>query len=184
MNEQPRLECKRLILRAVSLEDAAEVTALVGAREIASMTVAIPHPYEEGMARDWIGQHRSGLEAGEGVSYALIERDSNRLVGAIGLRIDKDHRKAELGYWIGVQFWGNGYATEAAKRLIEYGFRDLKLNRIYARHFVRNPASGKVLRKAGMYFEGRLREDILKWGQFEDLDAYAILNKEFEGHRK
>ena len=178
MNEQPTLICDRLLLRPFSLEDVPEVTALVGERDIASTTLAIPHPYKASMAEEWIMKHRPSYKSGEAVDYAIVIRNSEILVGAIGLRISKEHRKAELGYWIGKPFWGRGFATEASQKMIQFGFMELDLNRIYATHFVRNPASRRVLRKIGMDFEGRRRQDILKWGQFEDLDYYALLKDE------
>ena len=180
MNEQPILICDRLLLRPFSLEDVPEVTILVGERDIASTTLAIPHPYNASMAEELIMKHRPSYKSGEAVDYAIVIRQSDILAGAIGFRISKEHRKAEPGYWIGKPYWGRGYATEASKKAIEFGFKELDLNRIYASHFVRNPASGRVLRKSGMVFEGRRRQDILKWGQFEDSDYYAILNDEYQ----
>ncbi len=180
MNKQPTLICDRLFLRPFLLEDVPEVTALVGERDIASTTLAIPHPYTTSMAEDWIGKHRPRFESGEVVSYAIVIQRSKNLAGAIGLRISKEHLKAELGYWIGKPFWGRGYATEASQRLIQFGFNELELNRIYASHFVRNPASGRVLRKVGMDFEGRKRQNILKWDQFEDSDYFAILKDDYQ----
>jgi RimJ/RimL family protein N-acetyltransferase len=160
--------------------DVAQVSALVGERDIASTTLAIPHPYDAEMAEEWIGRHRSLYESAEVVNYAIVIQHSDILIGAIGLRISQEHRKAELGYWIGKPFWGNGYATEASRKLIQFGFDELDLNRIYASHFVRNPASGSVLRNSGMEFEGRRRQDVLKWGQFEDSDIYAILKNDYQ----
>lgn len=180
MKEQSTLFCERLLLRPFAIEDVPAVTALVGDREIASMTLAILHPYEASMAEEWIGKHRPRYLSGQEISYAIIMQESDLLIGAISLYINPDHRKAELGYWIGKPFWGNGFASEAAKKTIEFGFKELELNRIYASHFVRNQASGKVLRKIGMNFEGRKRQDILKWGQFEDSDFYAILKEQFQ----
>jgi len=78
--------------------------------------------------------------------------------------IEADHRRAELGYWIGVPYWGKGYATEAARSVVNYGFSTLELHRIFASHVPANPASGRVLTKIGMRHEGRLLGHILKWG--------------------
>ncbi len=89
--------------------------------------------------------------------------------------IESDHRHAELGYWIGVPYWGNGYATEAATAMVKYGFGTLGLHRIFAGHFTNNPASAGVLRKIGMRHEGCQRAHILKWGKFLDLEMYGML---------
>ena len=82
--------------------------------------------------------------------FTITTRADAQLIGAVGLReIDTEHCQAEMGFWIGVEWWGRGYVTEAAKKVIAYAFQELKLNRIYAHHMVRNPASGRVLEKVG-----------------------------------
>ncbi|MCL7959647.1 MAG: GNAT family N-acetyltransferase, partial [marine benthic group bacterium] len=106
---------------------------------------------------------------------ALAVTDSSVLVGAISLRLDFEHARAELGYWIGLPFWGRGYATEAAVAMVGYGFNELGLNRIFAHHVARNPASGRVMKKAGFTHEGFHRAHVLKNGRFEDLHSFAIL---------
>jgi [ribosomal protein S5]-alanine N-acetyltransferase len=85
-----------------------------------------------------------------------------------------------MGYWIGKQYWGHGYCTEAAGAVVKYGFDVLRLNRLYAIHFTRNPASGRVMQKISMKHEGHLRQDQKRWGKFEDLEIYGILKSEFK----
>jgi [ribosomal protein S5]-alanine N-acetyltransferase len=103
------------------------------------------------------------------------------LVGSLGLRdIDLEHAQAEMGFWVTVECWGHGYATEAARAVLAHGFGKLNLNRIYAHHMVRNPASGRVLAKIGMIREGVLRQRIRKWGRFEDVVAMSVLRSEWE----
>jgi RimJ/RimL family protein N-acetyltransferase len=100
---------------------------------------------------------------------------TNTLCGGIGLMIEADHRHAELGYWIGVPYWGNGYATEAARAMVNYGFTVLGLHRVCASHYFSNPASGNVLKKTGMGYEGRVRAHVLKCGEFLDVELYGLL---------
>jgi len=109
-----------------------------------------------------------------------VQKNSLQLIGAIGLTIDRELDKAELGYWVGKPFWGNGYATEAARLIVDYGFNQLHLNRICAKHFVRNPASGRVMQKIGMVHEGTARQDTIKWGAYEDLHLYGLLKSEWQ----
>ncbi len=97
----------------------------------------------------------------------------------MGLMLAPEHRRAELGYWIGVPHWGHGYATEAALAAVEYGFALLDLRRITCSHFGRNPASGRVMQKVGMTREGILRQHIQKWDVAQDLVLYAILAEEW-----
>lgn len=177
--DQPTIYSKRLVLRPFDDSDATAVQLLAGAQEIADTTLSIPHPYEDGMAEQWIADHRDQFRAGTGAVFAIAERASDQLIGAIGLTVDTVSKKAELGYWIGLPFWNKGYATEAAGRLIGFGFDELDLNRIAAQHMVRNPASGRVMQKVGMSHEGTIRQGMMKWGKFEDLEMYGILRSEW-----
>lgn len=179
MSELPRLTTDRLILRPFTLADAANVQSLAGDWAIADTTLNIPHPYEDGMAEEWISHHREQFVNKEQVTLAITLRTNNALVGAIGLRLTLRFARAEMGYWIGKPYWGQGYCTEAAKALLAYGFGELQLNKIFASHLVRNPASGRVMQKIGMTNEGTLREHVQKWGVFEDIKVYGILRSEY-----
>jgi RimJ/RimL family protein N-acetyltransferase len=102
----------------------------------------------------------------------------------VGLRLDEQHQHAELGYWLGVPYWGKGYATEAAQEMMRYGFEELHLHRIFASHFKHNPTSGHILTKLGMRHEGCQREHLRKWDHFVDSELYGILHREWDVHRK
>jgi RimJ/RimL family protein N-acetyltransferase len=135
------------------------------------------------MAKKWISQHQSKFKSGESLHLAITLKPNQKMIGAIGLDIEKRHNRAELGYWIGTDHWNQGYCTEAAKAIIEYGFKQLKLNKIKSSHFNRNPASGKVMRKIGMKKEGLRKEHVIKWNKYEDLVQYAILRKEWKNQK-
>jgi [ribosomal protein S5]-alanine N-acetyltransferase len=183
MAQRPTLETARLVLRPFSLEDAGDVQRLAGAPEVADTTLNIPHPYEDGMAEAWISTHQARFDAGEGVVLAITLRATSALIGAIGLEIAKRHRRAEMGYWIGVPYWRQGYCTEAAQAMIAHGFGALGLHKITSSHFARNPASGRVMQKAAMEHEGVLRQHVLKGERFEDLVVYGLLREEWETTR-
>ena len=175
-----QLQTERLTLRAHALSDIPALMPLIGAREVAATTLRIPHPYTESDARDFIAHTEEDLSSGTGLRLAIVLRERDMLCGGVGLRIEADHRRAELGYWIGVPYWGNGYATEAARAVMEYGFETFGLHRIFANHFANNPASGRVLRKIGMRPEGSLRGHVLKWGEFLDLEIYGIVSSDVD----
>jgi RimJ/RimL family protein N-acetyltransferase len=177
---QPSLDTARLRLRPFRLADAPDVKRYVSDRDIAAMTLSIPHPYPDGGAEKWIGTHAAKYADGLLASFAITERESGALAGAMGLHLEPGHGRAELGYWIGKPFWGRGYATEAGLAVLRFGFEALGLNKIHAAVFIKNPASDRVIRKLGMKWEGRLREHDLKWGVYEDIDVYAILAKEWK----
>src|SRR5665811_2563672 len=116
----PVLETKRLALRAPRLEDAKTVATLANDRRIAENTARIPHPYKMSDAEDFIaGANKAGGEA-----VFLITLRDGAIVGACGVVLQQDETP-ELGYWLGLPFWGQGYATEALHAVIDYAFTDL-----------------------------------------------------------
>jgi RimJ/RimL family protein N-acetyltransferase len=179
MTHQPQLRTERLLLRPFTRADAPIVQKLAGDKAIADMTLNIPHPYPDELAENWISTHAPRFRDGRGAIYAITRPEDRLVIGSIGLVTVPDHQRAELGYWLGRPYWGQGCTTEAARELLRYGFTELRLNRIYASHFSRNPASGRVMQKIGMQYEGTLRQHIAKWGRFEDLKLYGSLQSEW-----
>jgi RimJ/RimL family protein N-acetyltransferase len=172
----PTLETERLVLRPLDLSDAKDVQRLAGDPAIADTTLNIPHPYEDGVAEEWISKEQEAFDQEKGVTFAITGKADEGLVGAMSLMaIDKGHSRAELGFWIGKPYWNKGLCTEAGHAVLRYSFEDLGLNRIYAFHLSRNPASGRVMLKLGMKHEGRQRQHVKKSGRFEDLELYGIL---------
>lgn len=178
LHTRPTLETARLLLRPFVLRDAARVRALAGERAVAATALNIPHPFERGMAEQWIASHHPQWEDGSAAVFAITRRDDGLLVGAVGLTIERRHAAAELGYWIGLPYWGRGYASEAVPAVLRYGFAELGLNRVHASHFAGNLASRRVLEKAGMRPEGVSREAVFHWGRFEDLVRWGVLRRE------
>jgi RimJ/RimL family protein N-acetyltransferase len=176
MTHQPTLTTPRLTLRPFEDADAPAVQALASAREVALNTLSIPHPYPAGTAEGWIASQRDEFENGMLHNFAVVE--GGRLVGSIGLMM-KGERIAEIGYWIGVPYWGRGYASEAAAELVRYGFEEVGLERIFAGYYARNGASGKVLQKLGMVYEGTMRRHVCKWGEYLDVVCYGLLRDEW-----
>lgn len=182
-DEQPILETERLILRPFTLADAGDVQTLAGDRDIAATTLRIPHPYEDGMAEEWIGTHVEIWRQDGGASFAITLREPRVLAGGIVVRTEREHERGEIGYWIGKPYWNRGYATEAVREMLRFAFEDLRLNRVQATFLPKNPASGKILIKSGFTREGCLRQYVKKWGRFEDLEMYSILAAEYRQRR-
>ncbi|WOJ98184.1 GNAT family N-acetyltransferase [Congregibacter brevis] len=176
---QPTINIDRLTLRPFYVRDASVVRELAGERAIADTTMNVPHPYEVGLAESWITSHGQGYNEGRVATFAVVRSHDDTLMGAVSLRIDRDLNKGELGYWIGRPHWNLGYATEAANAALCFGFEDLRLNRIHARHFARNPASGRIMEKIGMRLEGMARQDAIKWGKYEDIVFYGLLREDW-----
>lgn len=154
-----KLRTQRLTLRPPALADAARVSLLAGEYEVASMTGTIPHPLSEQMAAEWIGEVSKGEE---GVVF-MIEQ-GGAIIGCTGYRAFGDDH-AELGYWIGKPFWGNGYATEAVRALIAHAFDADGFDYLRAGYFSDNPASARVIEKLGFVAQGgELRECVARGG--------------------
>jgi RimJ/RimL family protein N-acetyltransferase len=150
ISSTPVLETDRLILRTPSLDNAAAVAALANNRKIAEMTSLIPHPYGLEDATSWI----SSLSAETGHwSFGIFAKDSGELVGVCGYGKRYDHGP-EIGYWLGEPFWGQGFATEAVRAVIDHLFSTTAIDEIDAGCRVTNVASRHVLEKCGFQWTG------------------------------
>lgn len=176
---QPTLETERLILRPLTLSDSAAIQHLANDPEIAANTLTVPHPYPAGAAEEFISRSQKSAQQGEAFVFAIVRKTDDALVGVMGLHLDSGHQRAEMGYWMGRPYRGQGYTTEAARRLLAYSFDELGINRVYAAHFAHNPASGRVMQKIGMTYEGTLRQHVLKNGRFVDVLYYGIVRSEY-----
>jgi RimJ/RimL family protein N-acetyltransferase len=173
------LRTARLLLRFHEQKDIPAIVRLAGAREIAATTLNIPHPYTEEDAQRFLAKAEEGFHAGRSISFAICRLPDGDLCGGVGFVISETHQRAELGYWIAVPFWGMGYATEASRAVVEYGFTNLGLHRIHAHYFSENTASSRVLEKIGMRHEGQLRNHFQKWNRYIDVEVCGILAEEF-----
>ncbi|MFY9899061.1 MAG: GNAT family N-acetyltransferase [Xanthobacteraceae bacterium] len=143
----PALKTARLSLRAPVRSDVRDIVALAGDRRVAENTARIPHPYSAADAEGFLAL--TNQKGGETVF--AIELDGT-LIGMCGVDLRQDG--AELGYWLGVPFWGRGYATEAARALIDYAFAELGHDALSSGARVSNPASRRVLEKCGFQWAG------------------------------
>ncbi len=177
------LRTDRLILRPPSEDDAHAIAKLCGDFEIARTTSSIPHPYTLDHAIGFIEFCRSEREHGTAANFAITRADTGELLGMIGLIVDAPNERGELGYWIGRAFWNQGFATEGARAMVDYGFETLGLRRIHAGYFAGNEASGVVQRKLGFEREGVQRRHIVRFGEAHDLEMYALLRERWEARR-
>jgi [ribosomal protein S5]-alanine N-acetyltransferase len=181
MEPYPTLHTERLVLRAFTLDDAPAVRQLAQAREVARMMLHLPHPYEEGMAEEWIASLRPAFEAGTRTAFAVTLREEGALVGTVSLFVDERDGAGLLAFWIGLSYWGKGYATEAVAEVVRYGFEDRSLRLIRANRFGNNTASGRVLSKIGMVYQGTLPDYYDKWGAKEDRVEYILHARDWHG---
>ena len=160
-------------LRKICRTDAEQIAKLMNNKKVvANLRDLIPFPYRLEDAEEFIGF----CEHEDPAANFAIDLDG-LLAGVIGLTIQNDiHRKtAEIGYWLGEPFWNKGIMTEAVKAIVDYGFKELDLVRIFTGVFEHNKASHRVLQKAGFKFECIFRKAIIKYGEVMDEFRYAII---------
>jgi [ribosomal protein S5]-alanine N-acetyltransferase len=177
-----KLETNRTILRPIDRADISAIQCALNAREIADSMISIPYPYPDGEAARYVSKQILECEQGRSVTFGIDRKSDKLFCGVIEIRdLEIEHAQAELSFWLVPEVWGQGYMSEALKPAIDYGFEVLDLNRLYAYHMVRNPASGKALQKNGLIPEGILRQRVRKWGIFEDVKLWAILRQDWQG---
>jgi len=168
----PALRTRRLLLRPLRLADAPAIAEMLGDPRVSRGLIHVPHPFPPGAAEQWI---RGRLDTGE-ARFAITRR--NAVIGTVGLRVVARHQHAELGYWLGVDHWGEGYATEAAAAAVTWGFKARLLQRIYGQYLGDNHASGRVMEKIGMLREGVRRQHYRKGKRWYDVHQFGILRED------
>jgi RimJ/RimL family protein N-acetyltransferase len=135
-------------IRELRPDDAPAIQRLAADERIADTTSNIPHPYPEGAAAQWLQRVSERREAGRLRAFAILSQDSDDLLGVVTL-MDIEDRTADVGYWVGVPYWGRGLATGALSRACEFARDELGLETLTARVLERNPASARVLERCG-----------------------------------
>ncbi|MCB8836651.1 GNAT family N-acetyltransferase [Aurantimonas sp. VKM B-3413] len=149
----------RLRLRPVAKTDAEAIANLISDRDVAKMLSRVPWPYHLEDAEAFIANH------GDEIVFAICPKAGGDLAGLCSLKLNPEVRRAEIGYWIGRPYWGNGYATEAAQSVIDYGFVALDLRAIDVSCRVINEASRRVIWKCGFHFCGNGMIDTVASGR-------------------
>ncbi len=180
MIEQAVLKTPRLRLRPLKLSDASAIQKAASARKIADTMISLPHPYPPGEAERYITRQQDELKTGRSVTFTIEKLAEGWFCGLVEVRdIDREHSQGELSFWLTLEAWGQGYMSEVVQEVVRFVFEGLGLNRLYAYHMTRNPATGRVLEKNGFKQEGLLHQRVRKWGQFEDVALWAILRQEW-----
>ena len=148
-----RLETRRLWLRWPRQADAQAIVRLAGEKAVAEMTARLPHPYPPEAADRFILEARRANTEGQGLT-AAITRKGNGPIGMVGIAPSPEDGLPHLGYWLGAAHWGQGYATEAARAMIDAFFAYTDGRELNASARVVNPASRRVLEKCGFAFQG------------------------------
>lgn len=179
LDQFPQLPTERLILRELTLNDVPTIVAYAGNKDVAKTALNIPHPYEEKDALFWIDMAQRGFEDKTQYIFGISLNETHEFVGGISLRVDSKYDRGELGYWIAKKYWNKGYATEAVGAVLRFGFERVGLHKVYASHYVENPASGKVMLKNGMIKEGELKDHVKKGNLYRSVVQYRLTKGEF-----
>lgn len=175
-----RLETPRLILRPFTMSDLDDVWAYASDPEVTRYTIFDFH-----QDRTTTEEYLSSVltrSTGDSHLFALEHRETHRVLGGCSIRnLDRRNSHAEMGYALARAYWNQGYATEAVRAVIAFGFRELDLNRVEAKCVPQHTASWRVMHKAGMTYEGILRQAEFFKGKFQDLAVYSILRSEWNG---
>jgi RimJ/RimL family protein N-acetyltransferase len=150
--DSPVLLTERLVLRPPHMEDVAELAMIANDRRIAEMTSRMPYPYSISDARKFLASCVRGEH--DGYIYAITLAETGRLIGTCGLEKRQRTGGFEIGFWLGTEYWGSGYATEAANALVDQAFRATSAERVYALCRTINTPSRNVILKSGFSFVG------------------------------
>jgi ribosomal-protein-alanine N-acetyltransferase len=174
------LYTERLILRPYCPEDAENVFRVVSRKEIAATTLMIPHPYPRAKVDWWINFTNNCRQKGTACELGIFVKDTGAYIGNTGFpAILPEHRNAEIAYFIDPDRWNQGYGTEACRRVVQFGFEMLELERIYGKCMFKNVGSRRIMEKSGLLLEGIARHGVCKWGQFEDICHFGLIRADW-----
>ena len=174
MNIQP-IQCSSFTLRLPKKSDRESLSKHINNKKIYDVTSAIPYPYAPKDFDSWFEHIREDLISGYPKSAHFMIVVDKKAVGGISLDKIQKYHKAEIGYWLSEEYWGQGIMTEAVKEVVKFGFDRLKLIRIYSYIYEGNSGSKKVVEKAGFKQEGIMRNNTIKDGKVLDNYLHSIV---------
>ncbi len=177
------LETPRLLIRRLSLADAQDIYEISSDDAVSRYVLWSTHR-SIADSRAFLKQALRRYRTGEPATWAIQLKESGRVIGTIGfVEMSREDSSAEVGYSLGRAYWNRGYATEALRAVIAFGMEKMRLNRIEAQYDVDNPASGRVMEKAGMVPEGILRQRFCNKGRYVDVCLCAILQRDYRAQK-
>ena len=180
----PTLRTERLSMRPMHMIDAEDMFDYAKRDEVTKYLLWSPHP-SVSYTKDYLRYVHNRYSLGDFYDWSIIDLESRRMIGTCGFtRIDTANNGAEIGYVLNPDFCGRGFATEAAGKILEFGFCELELQRIEARFMKGNDASMRVMEKLGMTFEGYHKDSIFVKGEYKTVGYCAITREKFMAYRK
>ncbi len=180
----PTIHTERLTLRRMKPSDAEDMFDYAKRQDVTEYLRWYPHQSVK-YTSDYLRYVSARYKLGDFSDWAVVEKESGRMIGTCGFTsFDLPHNSAEIGYVLNPDFHGRGYATEAAARVIEFGFTELGLHRIEARFMKDNTASLRVMEKLGMTLEGYRRDGMLIKQQYRTIGVCSILYEEWREQKE
>jgi ribosomal-protein-alanine N-acetyltransferase len=184
-----KLETPRLILRYATIRDSKNIAEQINNLNVSRYLLVVPFPYKKKDAEDYIKhcEEKRKQKPQTGYSFSIELKSEKKIIGGISLEdIDYYQGTADIGYWLGENYWRKGYGTESCKAILDFGFYNLKLRKIRIPAFAKNAASNTLAKKLGGVLEGTLRQHCRakSTGKLHDENIYGIMKKEWEETRK
>lgn len=168
-----RIDTERLVLRCPVPADAQRISLLLGNWSVAHWVVRVPYPYRPEHAAAWIARSVEERAAGIGWPFLITKRDGGAMIGSVDLSIEDNSHTGTIGYWLGEDYWGQGFATEAVAAIVAFAFDVVKLRKVTANALPDNQRSIRVLEKAGLRHMGNQVENTVERGQV-DTELFAL----------
>jgi RimJ/RimL family protein N-acetyltransferase len=175
----PLLGTERLVLRGINSKDLNDLTEIFSDYETIYMLAFMPWPFGQDRVKVYMMNLSYAMESGHSLYWAITLPGEDRLIGVIGLTLEHAHDRAEMHFWLMKKYWGKGYMTEVAKRIVDYVFRDLKFNRLDINHLNVNIGSQRVIEKCGFKFECEKDDFCKKENKYENMKFYRLLRREY-----
>lgn len=163
-----------IALRPIELSDIERIAQLCNDHDIAKTTARLPYPYTVLDAKTWL-DYVQDTDA----EHVFAITDNKEMLGVVGLVHEPEHDRAEIGYWLGRDYWSKGIATAAVEMILGYAFSVLDVNKVYAKVFAGNEASAKVLANNGFVLEGCLKQHYIRMGTLHDLLCFGLLKTNY-----
>ncbi len=178
------VEGEQVLVRKYKSTDTEDLYRNIRSKEISRWTIGLPYPYPKETAAKFIRWSQKQCRERKEFHLGIVLKETQKVIGGVGLkRIDYKHQCGEFGFWLGKKHWNQGLTSEAARLMLHFGFRQLRLHRIYAHAFDENIGSRRVLEKCGFQLEGIMRQAVIRNKKRHDLYNYGILRSEFLDNR-
>jgi RimJ/RimL family protein N-acetyltransferase len=175
----PLLGTERLVLRGMTSKDLDDLAEIFSDYETVYMLAFMPWPFDRNHVKMYMINLSYAMENGHSLYWAITLPGEDRLIGVIGLTLEHAHDRAEMHFWLGKKHWGKGYMTEVARRIMDYVFRDLELNRLDINHLNVNIGSQRVIEKSGFRLECEKDDFCKKESKYENMKFYRLLRREY-----